>query len=73
VFLNLISEIYFMYKFIISCIKQKQNIFSFLKYRPSSHDFNKLVIKFKMHGDIYFGILYENTKTPRILFSLSKI
>jgi hypothetical protein len=26
----------------------------FLKYWPSSHDFNKLVIKAKMHAKIFF-------------------
>ena len=36
-----------MFKFVISNTKRKQNNFVlvFLKYRPSSHDFDKLVIK----------------------------
>jgi hypothetical protein len=54
VFFNLISGIYLTYKFIIPHIKKKQNIFLFLKYKPSSHDFNKLVIKSKIHANIYF-------------------
>jgi hypothetical protein len=35
-----------------------------LKYWPSSRDFNKLVIKAKMHANTYFlkfSLLYENT------------
>jgi hypothetical protein len=50
----LISGIRFTYKFIIQDIKTKQNIFFlvFLKYWLSSHDFNKLVIKAKMHAKI---------------------
>ena len=61
----LISEIRFTYKFVIPDTKTKQNIFlKFLKYWPNSHDFNKLVIKAKMHPKIYFlkfSLLYENT------------
>jgi hypothetical protein len=63
----LISGIYFTYKFVIPDIKTKQNIFLiFLKYWPSSHDFNKLVIKAKIHAKIYiyflkFFLLYKNT------------
>ena len=42
----LISGIRLTYKFVIPNTKRKQNIFLiFLKYGPSSHDFNKLVIK----------------------------
>jgi hypothetical protein len=42
----LISRIYLTYKFIILNNKRIQNIFLiFSKYGPSSHDFNKLVIK----------------------------
>jgi hypothetical protein len=35
----------------------------FLKYWPRFHDFNKLVIKDKMHAKTYFlkFYLYENT------------
>jgi hypothetical protein len=37
----------------------------FLKYWPSSRDFNKLVIKAKMHAKTHFflkfSLLYENT------------
>jgi hypothetical protein len=51
---NLISGIYLTYKFIIPHIKKKKNIFIFLKYKPSSHEFNKLVIKSKIHANIYF-------------------
>jgi hypothetical protein len=33
-----------------------------LKYWPSSHGFNKLVIKAKIHAKTYFDfLLYENT------------
>jgi hypothetical protein len=35
-----------------------------MKWRPNSHDFNKLVIKVKMHAKTYFlkfSFLYENT------------
>jgi hypothetical protein len=53
----LISKIHFTYKFVIPDIKIKQNIFFvFLKYWPSSRDFNKLVIKAKMHANIYIYI-----------------
>jgi hypothetical protein len=47
-----------MYKFIIQILKEKkQNIFwVFLKYLPSSHSFNKLVIKAKMHAKTYIYI-----------------
>jgi len=51
----LISGIYFMYKFVIPYTKRKQNIFlKILKYWSSSHSFNKLVIKAKMHAKTYF-------------------
>jgi hypothetical protein len=54
----------FYYKFIILNIKREQNIFLgfFLKYWSSSCDFNKLVIKAKMHTNTYFlnFFLYEN-------------
>jgi hypothetical protein len=44
------------YKIITPDIKRKQNKFflEFLKYWPSSRDFNKLVIKAKMHANTYF-------------------
>jgi len=47
VFLNLILQMCFTYKFIIPHIKKKKNNFIFLKCRPSSYSFNKLVIKSK--------------------------
>jgi hypothetical protein len=54
-----------MYKFIFPDTKRKQNIFwVFLKYWPSFHGFNKLVIKVKMHAEHLFFfefLLYENT------------
>ena len=61
-----ISGIRFTYKFVIPDIKTKQKyFFDFLKYWPSSHDFNKLVIKAKMHAKItyiynfLFSLLYK--------------
>jgi hypothetical protein len=55
----LIPGIHFTYKFIIPDIKTKQNTFlSFLKYWSSSHGFNKLVIKAKIHAKIYFLKLF---------------
>ena len=40
-----------MYKFIILDIERNKIIFlMFLKYKSNSHDFNKLVIKSKMHA-----------------------
>jgi hypothetical protein len=60
----LISGIRFTCKFVIPDIKRKQNnFFEFLKYWPSSRDFNKLVIKAKMHAKTFFlkfSLLYEN-------------
>jgi len=57
-----------MYKFVIPDTKTKQiYIFflEFMKYWPNSRDFNKLVIKAKMHAKTYiflkFSLLYENT------------
>jgi hypothetical protein len=54
-----------MYKFVIPDTKTKQNSFlEFLKYWPNSPNFNKLVIKAKMHAKTYFlkfSLLYENT------------
>jgi hypothetical protein len=42
-------------KFVIPDIKRKKIIFlDFLKCWPSSHDFNKLVIKTEMHVNTYF-------------------
>jgi len=45
-----------MYKVVTPYIKRKQNNFFgiFLKYWPSSRDFNKLIIKAKMHINTYF-------------------
>ena len=53
-----------MYKFIIQILKEKkQNIFwVFLKYLPSSHGFDKLVIKAKIHAKTYIYI-YTHTHT----------
>jgi hypothetical protein len=66
----LISAIRFTYKFIIQDIKTKQNIFLiFLKYWPSSRDFNKLVIKAKMHANIYiFEVFFVVWKYNMIFF-----
>jgi hypothetical protein len=51
----LISEVCFTYKFIIPDIKKTKYFFGcFLKYWHSSRDFNKLVIKAKMHTNTYF-------------------
>jgi hypothetical protein len=47
-----------MYKFVIPDTKRKQNIFLFLKYWSSSCDFNKLVIKAKMHAKIFLEIFF---------------
>jgi hypothetical protein len=41
----LILGIHLKYKFVISNTKRKQNIVWYLKYRPSSHGFNNLIIK----------------------------
>jgi len=50
----LISGIRFTYKFIIQILKEDKKIFlEFLKYWPSSYDLNKLIIKAKMHANIY--------------------
>jgi len=63
----LISGIRFTCKFVIPEIKRKQNNFIFfgffLKYWSNSRDFNKLVIKVKMHDKTFFfkfSLLYEN-------------
>ena len=55
-----------MYKFIIPHTKRRPKEFflEFLKYWPSSHGLNKLVIKAKMHANTYivlkFLLLCEN-------------
>ena len=54
-----------MYKFVIPNTKRRQKDFlEFLKYWPSSHGLNKLVIKAKMHANTYivlkFLLLCEN-------------
>ena len=54
-----------MYKFIIQILKEDKKIFlEFLKYWPSSHGTNKLVITTKVHTNTYiflnFPLLYEN-------------
>jgi len=61
----LISGISFTYKFIIPNTKRRQkDFFRILKYWPSSHGLNKLVIKAKMHVNTYIvlklPLLYEN-------------
>jgi hypothetical protein len=64
---NLLSKIHLTYKVVNLDIKRKKNkifFLEFLKYWPSSRGFNKLVIKAKMHANIYFlkfSLLYENT------------
>jgi hypothetical protein len=53
----LISGLRFTYKFVIPDIKTKQNItfiFIFWNIGQSSHDFNKSVIKAKMHAKIIY-------------------
>jgi hypothetical protein len=56
------SRIRFTYKFVIQ--KTKRFFLEFLKYWPSSHGLNKLVIKAKMHANTYivlkFSLLCEN-------------
>ena len=53
-----ISVIRLTYKFIIPNTKGGQKDFlEFLKYWPSSHGLNKLVIKAKMHANTY--IVFE--------------
>ena len=51
-----------MYKLVIP--KTKRFFLEFLKYWPSSHGLNKLVIKAKMHSNTYivlkFSLLCEN-------------
>ena len=50
----LISGIRFTYKFIITYTKKGQKyFFRILKYWPSSHGSNKLVIKAKVHANTY--------------------
>jgi hypothetical protein len=61
----LISGIRFTYKFIIQILKEDKRIFlEFLKYWPSSHGSNKLVVTAKVHTNTYiflkFSLLYEN-------------
>jgi hypothetical protein len=47
-----------MYKFVIPNLKEdKKDFLEFLKYWPSSHGFNKLVIKAEMHVNTY--IVFE--------------
>jgi hypothetical protein len=44
-------------------IRKQKDFLEFLKYWPSSHGLNKLVIKAKMHANTYivlkFSLLYE--------------
>jgi hypothetical protein len=61
----LTSGIRFTCKFVIPYTKRGQKDFlQFLKYWPSSHGLNKLVIKDKMHVNTYIvlklPLLYEN-------------
>jgi len=52
----LISGIHFTYKFVIPNTKGRQKDFlEFLKYWPSSHGFNKLVVKTKVHANTYIS------------------
>jgi hypothetical protein len=44
-----------MYKVVTPYTKKKKNL-KFLKYWPSSRDFNKLVIKANMYANTYFWI-----------------
>ena len=52
-----------MYKVVILDIKRKQNnFFEIFEILASSRDFNKLVIKAKMHVKTFFLLLlFENT------------
>jgi hypothetical protein len=62
-----------MYKFIFPDTKRKQNIFwVFLKYWPSFHGFNKLVIKVKMHAEHLFFLNFCCMKIRYDLFFLKK-
>ena len=55
----LISGISFMYKFVIPNTKRrKKDFLEFLKYWPSSHGLNKLVIKAKMHSNTYIALKF---------------
>ena len=59
----LISGIHFTYKFVISDTKTKQNkIFVvFWNFGQCSLDFNKLVIKAKMHAKTLFSVVWKTT------------
>jgi len=52
----LISGKRFMYKLVIP--RTKRFFLEFLKYWPSSHDLNKLVIKAKMHANTYIVLKF---------------
>jgi hypothetical protein len=55
----ILSGIRFTYKFIILDTKRRQKYFlEFLKYWPSSHSSNKLVIKAKVHAKTFFWIFF---------------
>ena len=50
----LISRIRFTYKFVVPNTKRGQKyVLEFLKYWPSSHGLNKLVMEAKMHVNTY--------------------
>jgi hypothetical protein len=67
----LISWIHFTYKCVILDTKTKQNIFlKFLKYWPNSCDFNKLVIKAKIHAKTYFFEVFFSVWQYDMVFSL---
>jgi hypothetical protein len=57
-----------MYKFIILDTKRKKKIGYFLKHWPSSHGFNKLVIKAKMHAKTYIFWIFVVWKYDMIFF-----
>ena len=57
---NLIFGIRLTYKIITPNTKRKKqkDFLEFLKYWPSSHGLNKLVIKAKMHANTYDVIIF---------------
>jgi len=71
----LISGIRFTYKFVIPDTKRRQKFFlEFLKYWPSSHGSNKLVIKAKVHAKTFFKCFcFMHKKDNMIFFCYRKI
>jgi hypothetical protein len=62
-----------MYKFVILDIQTNKIIFLFLKYRPSSHGFHKLVIKSKntckyINKTIFLIFLFKDDKSFHVFF-----